>query len=157
VSGGPSGWKFTAIPDPIVDAAGSGFNLRSRVYPLPGDAACIDLRALQAHTTFQNTALFMVPWEIKKAVSLVPPPGSGTDEKEDGESKPDVHNPSAGHSVVFVPARIDLPEQYLWSINRPVQVKWKVPMVPEAHTVKSDGAMANVMVIMVKPLQGWTE
>ncbi len=155
VSGGTT-WTLTAIPDPIVDAAGTGFNLYSMVSPLPGAQAGISLRAFQAATTFENTALFMAPWEIRTSSSTVPSPSDDENEEDEEADEDEQQLQSQGASqVVFVPTMIDLPEQFLWTINRREQMPWNVPVVLEAHTGQSDGSVGNILIVQVKARKHW--
>lgn len=158
VSGGTT-WTLTATPDPIVEAAGSGFDQQTRVLPLPGGQASLHLRAVHGETVFEDTVDFMAPWELTSRIStLLPPPEEGEGHDDNGDSDDGggpIPGASGGRAMVFVPTTIDLPEQHLWKINRPVQVKWRVPTILEAHTENTEGRVANVMIVRVSPWQGW--
>ncbi len=155
VAGGTT-YMPSGLPDPIIDAAGSGLTQYSRVYSLPSETAMVDLAAVQSKTVFKDRGLVMAPWELMPSVSsgLSSPAKKGDkegDAADDAESEKGKQEEvlSPGQVYVFVPATVDLPRQQLWKVNRRSRVRWNEPTIIEAHTVPSKGTIAHVMVVLV--------
>ncbi len=150
VSGGTN-FVIVAFPVPIIRSAGSGLAVSCSVCPLPGGLARLDMRAVQATTTFDKQVQFQSPWKLTAGRRVLqPPPGkSDSDDKAGAGVATAVR---ADQKQVLVPVDIDLPEQTAWVFDRDSLIPWDVPTVIET---RSDGAKpVRVRVARVKLWQG---
>lgn len=106
VSGGTGQWIIT-LPDPIIQAAGSGLSQQCRLTGLPHGQAGLDIHFQQIHTRFNRQAALSPNWMFQSFPA----------------------HPSEKQRIkALVPLTIDLPEQDAFAVQCKIPIPWDIFM-----------------------------
>jgi len=113
IAGGVT-FQVPTLPDPLMQSAGSGFDLKCLVDPLPGGLIELSVRLVLADTHFGREARIQVPWPV---------PGP--------------------RKMALLPVKIDTPSQEAWVLDRKLAIPRAAPVLLEAR-VEGERSIAYI-------------